>query len=272
MSACLLTPLAEATDALAFGGKNAQLAVALGAGLPVPGGYALSWEAVDDGVMSMDTLPERLGLFDDEPGPWAVRSSAVGEDSAAASFAGAHLSVLGVVGRLAVAEAIARVHASGNEPAARAYRERCGAEATLRMGVVVQQMVAADVAGVLFTSNPVTGVVERVVEASWGLGESVVSGSVTPDQYRFDGSGRLLGRIAGEKDRAIWLRADGTTHESMISGDRVDAFCLEAAHLADLNDLATACDQVFDDTQHDIEFAFADGELYLLQRRPITHG
>ncbi len=272
MTTAALTPLEQATDPSAYGGKSAQLAAALGAGLPVPGGYALSWEEVGAGVASAGALEERLRVLDAQAGPWAVRSSAVGEDSAAASYAGAHLSVLGVVGPRAVEAAIRRVHASASQPGAQVYRARHGADQAPRMGVVVQRMVAADVAGVLFTRNPVTGAVERVVEASWGLGESVVSGSVTPDQYRLDSDGRLLGRVAGEKDLAIWLREDGRTEECEVTGDLVEAFCLAEAHLAGLHDLAAACDRAFGESDHDIEFAFAGGRLHLLQRRPLTHG
>ena len=139
--------------------------------------------------------------------------------------------------------------------------------------VVLQRMVAADVAGVMFTRNPVSGVAERVIEASWGLGEMVVSGRVTPDQYRLaPQDGRLLERFPGEKDLALHLRPDGTVAESEISGELVEACCLDGAKLDGLHQLAARCDEVFGTTEHDIEFAFAGDRLHLLQRRPITHG
>ena len=267
----VLTPLADATDPAGYGGKAAQLAGALGHALPVPGGFALAWTAVNATVAGdPDTHHGLAGL---ERGPWAVRSSAIGEDSAAASFAGAHLSVLGVVGSGAVLEAIGRVHASASDPSASAYRDRLSLESEdPRMAVVIQQMVAADVAGVMFTRNPVTGVRERVIEASWGLGESVVSGMVTPDQYRLGQDGRFLDRTAGEKDVALRLRPDGSVEEVAIAAEHVESFCLDEHHLTALHELATACDRAFGCTEHDIEFAFVGATPFLLQRRPITHG
>lgn len=272
MNATVLTPLTGATDAEAFGGKAAQLAAALRAGLPVPDGFAVDWS----GVRALVTGdPQARDSLDAIPGeaPWAVRSSAIGEDSAEASFAGTHLTVLGVVGTDAVLHAIHQVHDSVLDEGATAYRRQHGLDPTPRMAVVLQPMIASEVAGVLFTRNPVTGATERVVEASWGLGETVVSGMVSPDQYRLAADdGRLLDRWAGEKDLAMHLQPDGSVEESTVRSDLVDAWCLSDRHLFDLHHLALRCDQVFGSLEHDIEFAFADERLHLLQRRPITHG
>lgn len=267
-----LTPLGAAVDPEGFGGKAAQLAAALSAGLPVPGGYALDPETVRAAVDGDPRVCDALGADVLGERPWAVRSSAIGEDSAAASFAGTHVSVLGMVGRSAVLEAVRTVHESGNAPGAYAYREQHGLDTAPRMAVVLQEMVASEVAGVLFTRNPVTGAAERLVEASWGLGEMVVSGQVTPDQYRLDPSGRPLERIPGEKDLALWLRKDGSVAEEPVEGSLVESLCLDDARLDALHRLAVACDRVFATEEHDIEFAFAANQLYLLQRRPITHG
>ncbi|MDI6908907.1 PEP/pyruvate-binding domain-containing protein [Nocardioides sp.] len=272
MTATTLTPLTAATDARAFGGKAAQLAAALGAGLPVPNGVALDWTAVRAMVAGdrralawLDTL--------EESGPWAVRSSAIGEDSAEASFAGTHLTLLGVVGVESLLHAIHQVHDSGLDEAAAAYRRQHGLDPAPRMAVVLQPMIASEVAGVLFTKNPVTGASERVIEASWGLGETVVSGLVSPDQYRLaPEDGRLLGRWAGEKDVALRLQADGSVAEMQVTTDLVEAWCLAEEQLLHLHQLAAHCDRVFGSTEHDIEFAFADDRLHLLQRRPITYG
>jgi pyruvate,water dikinase len=142
------------------------------------------------------------------------------------------------------------------------------------MAVVIQALVDADMAGVLFTRNPVTGADERVIEASWGLGEAVVAGLVTPDSYRLERGGRELERILGDKDVAIRPRSNAgdsdPTEEVPVDPDKVDAFCLGDADLMALDTLATRCDDVFGSTDHDIEFAFRDGQLFLLQRRPIT--
>lgn len=265
-----MTPLDGATDEGTFGGKAAQLAAALRADLPVPGGYALGWDVVRAGVAGeLDLGPV---LRDLAPGPWAVRSSAIGEDSAGASFAGTHLSVLGAVGGAAVVDAVRRVHDSARDPGAIAYREQHDLDLAPRMAVVLQEMVASDVAGVLFTRHPVTGARERLIEASWGLGEVVVSGQVTPDQYRLSPDGLLLECTPGEKDVALCLGPDGQIEERQVEPALVEARCLDDGRLQALHRLASACDTVFGVTDHDIEFAFAGERLYLLQRRPITHG
>lgn len=272
MTAVFLTPLVQATDPEGFGGKAAQLAAALGSGLPVPDGYAIDWSAVRTTASGDPAAAREFAATDQHVGPWAVRSSAVGEDSEIASFAGAHLSLLGVVGCTAVVDAVCQVHQSASHSSASAYRDHRGIGGAVRMGVVLQQMVPAEVAGVMFTRNPVTGAEERVIEASWGLGETVVSGMVTPDQYRLDPDGNVLDRCSGEKDVAILLGPDGRTQECEISGPRVEELCLSDRHLQALHRLAGECDRVFGGTDHDIEFAFTGDALYLLQRRPITHG
>jgi pyruvate,water dikinase len=265
-----IVPLKSVERQELFGGKAVQLGAALRAGLPVPDGFAISWEVVDAvasvGRSALDAPAEVW------PEPCAVRSSAVDEDSADASFAGAHLSVLGVCGDVAVIEAINAVRASGREAGALAYRAKLGLDTNARVGVVVQALVESDMAGVMFTRNPLTGAEERVIEASWGLGEIVVAGLVTPDRYVLSPTGELLEQCVGEKDIAIRRTTGGGTVEEDVEPDLVDVPCLGAAELAALHRLAEACDRVFGTTAHDIEFAFRDGAIHLLQRRPITHG
>jgi pyruvate,water dikinase len=258
--------LIAADDPSIYGGKAVQLGTALRAGLPVPDGFALGWpevEAVTAGHASLDDV--------DLPSPCSVRSSAVGEDSADASFAGAHLTVLGVEGCAAVRAAVAAVHASAYDPGALAYRATLGLDARPRMAVVVQRLVDSEVAGVMFTRHPVTGADERVIEASWGLGEAVVAGLVTPDHWVLDATGRATTFIAGEKDIAIRRTAAGTA-EHPVDDHLIETPCLDESHLAALHELALTCDRVWGERGHDIEFAFADGVLYLLQRRPVTCG
>jgi pyruvate,water dikinase len=266
--------LRDAADTGSYGGKAVHLGTALRHGLPVPAGYALSAgfvDAVDDDVpyalAAVEQLVAELGLV-------AVRSSALDEDSAGASFAGAHLSVLGVTGTSATVAAVRAVRASAHDAGAESYRATLGLDAAARMAVVVQELVDAEVAGVLFSRNPVTGAAERVIEASWGLGESVVSGVVTPDSYRVAPGGRVLERRLGDKDVAIRpvARADGTvvTEEVPVDPAVAGRFCLDDARLAALDALASRCDRVYGSTDHDIEFAFRGAEVFLLQRRPIT--
>jgi pyruvate,water dikinase len=267
--------LVDAVDADAYGGKAVQLGEALRCGLPVPDGFAVSHDVVcaassGDEETAVRLAAELEARCADWP-YWAVRSSAVGEDSAGASFAGIHKSLLGVYGTAALLAAVREVHSSATDAGAVAYRGRMGLTTTLRMAVVVQQLVDADVGGVMFTRNPVTGREERVIEAAWGLGEAVVSGMVTPDRYVVDSVGRVVERRVGEKDIAVRV-AYGGTREEPVSGDSMYAPCLHDGDLAALHDLALRCDKAFAATDHDIEFAIVAGTLYLLQRRPITGG
>jgi pyruvate,water dikinase len=270
-----VSPLSAAGDAGRFGGKAAQLASARRAGLPVPDGWALGWDEVEALVRRDRHGPEveaALRAAVAGCGPVAVRSSAVGEDSHDASFAGAHLTVLGLVGGDAVVHGVREVHASAAHPGALAYRDRLAVDGAIRMGVVVQEMIDADVAGVLFTRNPLTEADELVIEASWGLGEAVVSGLVTPDHIRASPDGRILESVIGEKDVAIRLTCDGVARETAVPSDLAGMLCLGNEQMQQLHGLVRACNEVYADTAHDIEFAFVGDTPYLLQRRPITHG
>ncbi len=259
-----MIPLGDARDAARFGGKAAELCRALGARLPVPDGYALDVAAVEAVVAGGDLAMAGAA------GRWAVRSSAIGEDGADASFAGMHATRLHVPTHQ-VASAVREVHASAHGPAVLAYRERLGLEGAPRMAVIIQEMIPAEVAGVLFTRHPMTGEMERVIEASWGLGETVVSGLVTPDHFRLSVAGEILERRAGHKDVAIVWSEEGTTREEAVEASRHAALCLDDLRLGALGALAAAVEEAMPG-DHDLEWAFAPGSArpHLLQRRPIT--
>ena len=123
----------------------------------------------------------------------------------------------------------------------------------------------------MFTRNPLTGAAERVIEVSWGLGEAVVSGLVTPDHIRMRPGGVVVEHTLGDKDVAVVAKPGGGTREATLSSVRAARQCLGPREFAALDHLAADCDRVFGEG-HDVEFAFAAGELYLLQRRPITCG
>ncbi|WP_437576774.1 PEP/pyruvate-binding domain-containing protein [Sorangium sp. So ce887] len=255
-----------------FGGKAAQLGQAHRGGLPVPPGWALSAALVERVVAGEAAAVGRLvEAFGELDGPVAVRSSGIGEDGVSASFAGQHATELNVRTREGLLQAVHKVHGSARTEAALAYRRRLGLAPEPRMAIVVQRLVQADRAGVLFTRNPVTGADERVVEATWGLGEAVVAGLVTPDSYRMARGGRVIERRAGEKDLAILWAEEGGTREVAVEPARAAALCLDDPRLAALEALAAACEAAFGGTQ-DIEWAFAGGRLSLLQRRAITRG
>jgi pyruvate,water dikinase len=266
--------LIDALDKTHFGGKAASLARSLRAGLPVPPGFALGSthvEAIFEG--DSEALKQLRTEFSGLAGPCAVRSSAIGEDSDAASFAGQHVTILNVRHPDRVAPAVLEVRESAHTGSARAYRRTLGMDEAPLVGVVVQRMIESDCAGVMFTMNPVSGAQERVVEASWGLGEAVVAGLVVPDNYALDMQGRVLRRTAGEKDIALRGAREGGTVEEAVIGDLVTALCLSDHMLAALHDLAQRCESFFATGGRglDIEWAFADGRLYLLQCRPMTH-
>jgi pyruvate,water dikinase len=263
-------PLDEHIDEAVYGGKAAQLAAAARVGLPVPRGVALPVEIVDSIVaadaVTLDELKRAIAAL---AWPLAVRSSAVGEDAAVASFAGQHLTRLNVCSPAALLEAVLDVFASARSESALAYRSRLGVEGEPRIGVVVQELVMADRAGVLFSCNPITGAHEIIVEAAWGLGEAVVAGLVTPDRYRLTPGGRVLERTIGLKDVAVHAAPDGGTRQTAVVASLSRASCLDDADLERLWQLASRCDETFGGGQ-DLEWAFGGEQLYLLQRRPIT--
>ena len=177
-----LVPLSAAADESLFGGKAVSLGAAIRAGLPVPPGIVLAWHVVER-VAAADR--DHAGAILDSPhlpdSRLAARSSAIGEDSSGASFAGQHTTKLNVR-RHTLPDAVRAVRESAFTPSALAYREKKGIAAPPRIGVVVQELIEPVAAGVLFTRNPITGADERLIEAAWGLGEAVVNGSVVPDR------------------------------------------------------------------------------------------
>jgi rifampicin phosphotransferase len=204
--------------------------------------------------------------------PVAVRSSATAEDLPFASFAGQQDTYLGVVGDDAVLDAVSACWASLWTARAVAYRAGQGIDPrAVRLAVVVQRMVPAEVAGVLFTADPVTGRRSRaVIDAAPGLGEAVVSGAVNPDHFVVDTttSAVLLQRL-GDKRVAIRSRpGGGTTRDETTSGD--SSACLSPEQLRELSALGDAVERRAGSPQ-DIEWAIdADGTVWLTQTRPIT--
>jgi phosphohistidine swiveling domain-containing protein len=204
--------------------------------------------------------------------PVAVRSSATAEDLPFASFAGQQDTYLNVVGIAAVLDAVARCWASLWTDRAVAYRASNGiAHDGVRLAVVIQRMVDAHVAGVLFTADPVTGRRHRaVVDASPGLGEAVVSGAVNPDHFVLDtATGQILERRLGDKRVAVRALPGGGT-EHLTYPDRAGHACLtdgQLRALVALGDRVAAHYGAPQDTEWAID---GDGMLWLTQARPIT--
>jgi EmrB/QacA subfamily drug resistance transporter len=253
--------LGEAESEQQFGGKAASLARAMRAQLPVPAGFAISWDHDDAAAIA--------AAFHASGRRVAMRSSAVGEDSLDASFAGQHVTVLNVTSEEMLHAAVQTIRDSARAESALAYRAKMGVTGEPRIGIVMMRMIDADAAGVLFTRNPMTGADERVIESAWGLGEAVVAGLVTPDRFRVSASGEILERTSGRKDLAVRFAPGGGTSEVAVADEDIDRPSLTDGQLRALHHLAAQCETYFDGPQ-DLEFAFEDGELFLLQSRPIT--
>ncbi len=203
--------------------------------------------------------------------PVAVRSSATVEDLPGMSAAGQHDTYLNIRGEAAVLDAVKRCWASLWSARAIGYRARCGVEpGEVRIAVVVQQLVLAEAAGVMFTIDPLDGAHDKVVvSANWGLGESVVAGDVTPDVAVIDrASGTLVSYQVGSKE--MMTVADGTaTRATGTPADLRSAAVLSAAQAGELAWVGLAIEKLYDEPV-DIEWALAAGELSVVQARPIT--
>jgi pyruvate,water dikinase len=267
-----VVPLAEASETSVFGSKAVGLGDAIRDGLPVPPGIALSGPVVE-AVASDDeqVIAEVAAAVAKLPAPLAVRSSAVDEDGKDASFAGQHLTLLNVPSSDEVPSALREIWWSANSDSAITYRQRVGLFTRPSVGVVIQSLLDPDVAGVMFTENPVTGADERVIEASWGLGEAVVAGLVIPDTFRVDRSGAVLERTPGLKRTAIRSLPTGGTVQEDVPAHLTEALSLDDGQLEELNQLALRCEEVYGKAR-DIEWALAGGTLYLLQCRAVTTG
>jgi pyruvate, water dikinase len=267
-----VVPLEKADDVTLFGSKAVGLGQAIRDGLPVPPGVALSG-AIVEAVAAGDRSAIRDVIRRASPigGPLAARSSAIDEDGASASFAGQHLTLLNVPSADGLSSALSQIWWSANSDSAISYRQRVGLFTRPSVGVVVMALLDPETAGVMFTRNPISGLDERVIEASWGLGEAVVAGMVIPDHYRVDRSGQVLERTPGFKQMEIRTAPSGGTVEEKLSPELVERLCLSDDHLQELNKLASRCEEVYGPAR-DIEWAIADGTLYLLQCRAITTG
>jgi len=211
------------------------------------------------------------GLGDGDE-PVAVRSSATAEDLPTASFAGQQDTYLNVVGTEALVEAVRSCWASLWTDRAVSYRASNGIDhAGVRLAVAVQRMVEAEVAGVLFTANPLTGRRRQaVIDASPGLGEAVVSGAVNPDHFVVDtATGEIVECRLGDKRVAIHAATGGGTRRVELEGDG-DKASLEDDQIRALAKLGARVEAHYGEPQ-DTEWAIdTDGKLWLLQARPIT--
>ncbi|WP_280339399.1 phosphoenolpyruvate synthase [Nocardia neocaledoniensis] len=224
---------------------------------------------LDDAIReSVSTAYRALG---DEI-PVAVRSSAIGEDSAGASFAGMNVTRTNIRGRDALLAAVVDCWASLFSPRVLTYRARRGMRGRPAMAVVVQRMVDARSAGVAFTADPATRRRDRVVvEAARGLGEVVVSGAVEPDTYLLDATGpTLLHTRTGQQTYAIVSGPHGDRRVELDATDAASAV-LTDEQAREVARLALSVQAHHDGIPQDVEWVFDDtGALWIVQARPIT--
>ncbi len=291
------------------GGKGSNLAILTQAGFPVPQGFTVAGQAYLDFVAEADWLGRcvrdlpygdanalRTAAADlrerllEVPMPAAldrevreryaelgsdcavsVRSSSTMEDLASAAFAGQHETYLNVIGADAVVDGVRRCFASLWGDRAIAYRQRQGLDQLMAtMAVVVQRMVQSEVSGVGFSIDPVTGELDTMIlDANYGLGESVVSGEGEVDHWSLSKADlSVRDATIATKTRKVVSVTQGT-EEVTLGRHEADMPCLPDAGVRAVGELLRRVEAHYQFPQ-DIEWAFAGGDLYLLQARPIT--
>ena len=290
------------------GGKGANLIVLTAAGFPVPAGFVITSQAYQEFLSSakwFDAVvaeldfarPERLceqcreirrrlvggelpesvrgpivaALQEMGSGAFAVRSSSTFEDLAQAAFAGQHDTYLNVRGVERVLDRVRACFASLWEDRAVLYRHHQGfSQMAARMAVVVQRQIDSDVAGVAFSVDPVGGRMDRIlIDANYGLGESVVSGEGEVDHFEIDeASLKIVGKSIGRKEHQI-IAGDGGVQGIAVVPELVDRACLADEQVQQIATLLKRV-QLHYGWPQDIEWGIAGGEIHLLQARPVT--
>ncbi len=284
------------------GGKAKALIETTQAGFPVPEGIALSvafFQPWLDDVKSSDTFKAAIDeptkencdevkalaeamrfdevqsavfskAFDALQGElFAVRSSSPEEDLKGTSFAGMYETILGTK-REVVEETIACAFSSCFDVRVMAYKKQNGLDLSgTSSAVIVQKQIASDVSGVGFSLNPLNNCYDEVViNASFGLGEAIVSGIVTPDHYVYDAAAKkIIEKKVNKKEIALWLKEDGGIEEK--ENEEKEKQALSDEQIVELSNLIKKCEAHYG-TPMDTEWAYENGKLYLLQSRPIT--
>jgi pyruvate,water dikinase len=284
-----------------IGSKALQLAKLTAQNVRIPGGFVVTSDALDHFMVYNGFQPDARKLDIEEwfvqaklpdevrrdvvaafeqlqgngtiPGlSVAVRSSSSAEDLEEASFAGQYETILNVTDLPHLLESLKRCWASLYSSRVRDYAHQKKIDwhlDTPPMGVLVQQMVQADVSGVIFSMNPVThNHNEIVINASYGLGEAIVSGLVTPDTYLIGKPDGCIQKDLGAKEMMI-VAADKETKEMETTEEEQNRFCLTDGQITALAEETRNIETVFG-RPIDIEFAIKDGDIYILQARPIT--
>jgi len=274
------------------GGKAANLSL-LAEMYPVPSGFCVTTQACSAAMSQKLNFDHKISIKDALPVTLlseisnaylrlekqcrgdvlkvAVRSSAADEDGAQASFAGQHDTYLNVIGIDAVCDAIVKCFASAFTEQAIAYRRAHKQKADeVHIAVLIQEMVPADVSFVMFSVNPLSQIPEEtMINASWGLGECVVSGEVTPDVFVIDkDEGNMISENISLKNQ-MTIQSNQGTKQVSVPRFLQQRSCLDAGQIKQIVDLGKALEQQMG-WPVDVEGAFYQEQLYLLQCRPIT--
>lgn len=228
--------------------------------------------AIERTLISEDIAEEIAGYLTkfDEKDAFAVRSSATAEDLPAASFAGQQDTYLNIIGKEAILKHISKCWASLFTDRAVIYRLQNGFDhRKVHLSVVVQKMVFPQVAGILFTSDPITGNRKVLsIDASFGLGEAMVSGLVNADNYKVC-NGKVIDKKISTKKLAIYALQDGGTKEQEIESEQQNRQALTEEQILQLERIGRKIEEHFGSPQ-DIEWCLADDTFYIVQSRPIT--
>ncbi len=257
------------TDTETLGGKACGLVRLLAAGLPVPEPWCLPATVTNDDLdRQLQSWWQRHARTGD---CFAVRSSATAEDQPDASSAGIYCTSLAVDSAAELRRAVERCRGSIHSAAARDYRKQQGLEAAPRMAVLIQRMVSARASAVMLTTNPLRPFAcEIAIEASWGLGEALAAGNVEPDRYVIDRKdGTLREKHIGSKQHEIAFAHSGGTEQRRVDDERAARACLGPDELRQLYALAKQIERDVGPAQ-DLELAFDDEQLWVLQQRPIV--
>jgi rifampicin phosphotransferase len=268
------------------GGKGWQLALLARFGLPVPQGIVIDATAAAGRLAGAPLPPDLATALSRELEsrgwinvPLAVRSSAVAEDSARASFAGIFRSCLNVQGREGVFRSVGEVLDSAVSPTAMAYRQRLEVpDADAGMAVVVMPLLPAVASGVAFTCDPLSGRDDQIViHAHWGLGESLVSGQIEADEYRLQEDPltqqlSLVHQRLGAKARTTALAANGGTELRETPVELATQAVLNVSNALALGELVRDVAFALDYAKpfHDIEWVWDGQRFWIVQARPVT--
>ena len=308
MAAPILFKHASAAEIATFGGKGKNLAILTQAGFPVPPGFVLPASSYLEWISGFPSAPEKTDFHYERPEilrtecaalrevlskqpipnemqaairdileqwpadtAFAIRSSSTFEDLGDAAFAGQHDTYLNCVGVTEILEKVRECWLSLWTDRAVLYRHSRGfPHGMAAMAVVVQQQIACEVAGVAFSINPVSGALHSVViDANYGLGESVVSGEFEVDHFEVDAkTHRVTQQVLGKKSKCILPERQGTRLADVPEEKQGDP-CLKESQVAEIAALAKSVQQHYSWPQ-DIEWGYAGGRYYLLQSRPVT--